>query len=111
MMSSVFPVPAPGQPGFVNAAPNTATKPRYVLPLQVGTSKTADIAMIDFTGTGPMMFLRVPADHPLANTTVPINTWRYRAYPAAGHNPKSYDLWAEIKQSGGGTNIIGNWTK
>ncbi len=51
------------------------------------------------------MVLQVPADHPAGG----INVWRYRAYPATGHNPKSYDLWAEIKRRDGSTNIIGNW--
>lgn len=95
----------PGLGGFVNAAPASPAKLRYSLDLRGGSSKTADLVMIDYTGTGPMMFLKVQADHPTLGT----NVWRYRAYPATGHNPKSFDLWAEIKQSGGGTNIIGNW--
>ena len=53
------------------------------------------------------MFLQVPAEHPAPAVTV--NVWRYRAYPAGGHNPKTYDLWAEIKQRGPGTNFIKNW--
>ncbi|NDE97297.1 MAG: hypothetical protein EB034_03305 [Verrucomicrobia bacterium] len=96
----------PGLGGFVNAAPAPPARLRYTHDLRVGSSKTADLVMIDYTGTGTlMMFLKVSADHPTLGT----NVWRYRAYPATGHNPKSFDLWAEIKQSGGGTNIIGNW--
>ena len=95
----------PGVLGFVNAAPNPATRPRYVLDLRGGSSKTADYVLIDYTGNGAMMFLQVPADHPTLGT----NVWRYRAYPATGHNPKSYDLWAEFKNGSGGTNIMGNW--
>jgi hypothetical protein len=64
------------------------------------------------------MFLQVPAQKPDTNDTsnVPVqdmgpNVWLYRAYPADGHNPKTYDLWAEIKKKNAGTNalIIGNW--
>lgn len=51
------------------------------------------------------MLLQVPAEHPNGG----INVWRYRAYPVGGHNPKTYDLWAEWKRRGGGTNVHGNW--
>jgi prepilin-type N-terminal cleavage/methylation domain-containing protein len=40
------------------------------------------------------------------------NYWNYRLNPADGHNPGSYDLWAEIRGKKPGANdkeIIGNW--
>jgi hypothetical protein len=66
-----------------------------------GTGKTADYTQMP----SGVMLLKVAAEHP----TLAENVWFYRSYPTNGHNPKSYDLWAEIKRSGGSTNIISNW--
>lgn len=96
--------------GLVNAQPAGASKHKYALNLlRIGTGKSADAVFITngVAGIPAAMFLQVPGDHP--DPTQTINVWRYRAYPAGGHNPKTYDLWAELKQKGTGTNIIGNW--
>ena len=97
-VTSAFPALA----GFANSRPLTApvTKPRYSMPMKGGSGKSADFVVIT-----NIIYLQVPADHPSLAT----NVWRYRAYPATGHNPKTYDLWAEIKDGSGATNIIGNW--
>jgi prepilin-type N-terminal cleavage/methylation domain-containing protein len=89
--------------GFVNADP---TKAKSFLNLKSGTSKTADYVFLTngTPGLPAVMLLQVAAEHP----SQAVNVWRYRAYPSNGHNPKAYDLWAEIKGKSG-TNIIGNW--
>lgn len=92
-----------GLAGFVNADPARA---KSFLSLKGGTSKTADYVLLTngTPGLPAAMFLQVAAEHPSGS----VNVWRYRAYPVNGRNPKSYDLWAEIKGKAG-TNIIGNW--
>jgi prepilin-type N-terminal cleavage/methylation domain-containing protein len=95
--------------GLVNAAP-PGPKLKTSINLRSGTGQTADVVFLTNAAPGnppPVMLLQVPAEHPHPAQT--INVWRYRAYPAGGHNPKTFDLWAEIKKKGGGTNIIGNW--
>ncbi|MFA6544137.1 MAG: type II secretion system protein [Limisphaerales bacterium] len=94
--------------GLANTGKNTATKPRYSLSLVGGPGKNADFVFLTngTPGLPAAMLLQVPAEHPAGGAA---NVWRYRAYPAGGHNPKSFDLWAEYKRSGGGTNILGNW--
>ena len=115
--------------GLVNVQPtNVPPAPlinhKYALPLR-GTGLTADYVITDPTrgqlgglGGPPAMFLQVPAQKPDTNNSSNVtfqdmgpNVWLYRALPVGGHNPKSYDLWAEIKKKGAGTNahIIGNW--
>lgn len=98
--------------GFVNAGPPSPPGPKlkFSINLRSGTGMTADVVFLTNAAPGnppPVMLLQVPAEHPDPAQT--INVWRYRAYPAGGHNPKTFDLWAEIKKRGGGTNIIGNW--
>lgn len=95
--------------GLANAGKNMATPPKFSLNLVGGSGKNADFVLDPNPppGTPPALFLQVPAEHP--NPMVLTNVWRYRAYPADGHNPKSFDLWAEFKKSGNTTNIIGNW--
>ncbi len=92
--------------GLVNVQPAGTTKHKYALTLR-GTGLTGDFVLLTngVAGMPAAMLLQVPAEHP----TSPVNVWRYRAYPAGGRNPKTYDLWAELKQKGTGTNIIGNW--
>ena len=89
-----------GLTGLLNATPSATMRGKSFLNLKGGTGKTADY-VIDPSGA---MLLKVSADHP----TLTENVWRYRSYPTNGHNPKSYDLWAEIKKKGG-TNTISNW--
>lgn len=92
-------------PGFVNQ--KTGASAETFLNLKGGTGPNADYGLLtNGTGQPAAMLLLVPADHPMGGSA---NVWRYRAYPATGHNPKSFDLWAEIKQKGGGTNFIKNW--
>lgn len=93
--------------GLVNASPNASVAGKSFLNLKGGSGKTADYVLITngVVGMPAVMLLKVAAEHP----TLTENVWRYRAYPATGHNPKSYDLWAEIKKSTGTTNIISNW--
>jgi len=60
--------------------------------------------------------LQVPTKKPttLADPSVSndgLNFWYYRAYPANGYNPNSYDLWAVIPGKGAETNIVGNWKR
>ena len=100
--------------GLANAGKNMATPPKYSLNLVGGSGKTADyvLATNGAPGIPAAMFLQVPAEHP--DQTVTVNLWRYQVYPANGHNPKSYDLWAELrkgKKVGNSyeTNTIGNW--
>lgn len=96
--------------GLVNVQPAGTSKHKYALNLRIGTGLTADAVFITNGAPGILagMFLQVPAEHPDPLQTV--NVWRYRAYPAGGHNPKTYDLWAEIKQRGTtNAQIIGNW--
>ena len=101
--------------GFVNASATATTRAKSFLNLKGGSSKTADYVLLT-NGTPGMlavMLLQVAAEHP--DPTVTANVWRYRAYPANGHNPKSYDLWAEIKRGDRATNgmpatnVISNW--
>ncbi|MEN9572390.1 MAG: hypothetical protein RL514_245 [Verrucomicrobiota bacterium] len=101
MLSSYFSLS-----GFVN---QDATRAKSFLNLKGGSGKNADFVLLTNSAPGlppAVMLLQVAAEHPSPSQTV--NVWRYRAYPANGHNPKSYDLWAELKKKGG-TNIIGNW--
>ncbi len=98
-------------PGLANVGKNAATPPKYSLNLVGGSGKNADYVLLTNSAAGlppAVMLLQVPAEHPAGGAA---NVWRYRAYPANGHNPKSFDLWAEIKKSGTPitTNIIGNW--
>ena len=90
--------------GFVNDG-GTGTK--AFLNLKGGGGPNSDYVLITngTPGIGAVMLLQVPGDHPVGG----INVWRYRAYPTSGHNPKSYDLWAEIKRRDGSTNVISNW--
>ncbi len=92
--------------GFVN---QDGTKAKSFLNLKGGSSKNADYVLLTNSAPGlppAVMLLQVAAEHP--DPTQTVNVWRYRAYPVNGHNPKSYDLWAELKKKGG-TNIVGNW--
>ncbi len=93
-------------PGFVNQ--KTGGSAETFLNLKGGAGLTADYVLLTNGNPllAPAMLMQVPVDHP---TLTGANVWRYRAYPTTGHNPKSYDLWAEIKQKGGGTNYIKNW--
>ncbi len=103
MLGSYF-----GLTGLLNATPAATVRGKSFLNLKGGTGKTADFVLITNGAPGitlPVMLLKVAADHP----TLADNVWRYRSYPANGHNPKSYDLWAEIKKSGNSTNTISNW--
>ena len=102
MLGSYF-----GLTGLLNATPSPTVRGKSFLALRGGTGKTADFVFITngTPGVLPAMLLKVAADHP----TMSENVWRYRSYPTNGHNPKSYDLWAEIKRSGGTTNTISNW--
>ena len=98
--------------GLVNVQPAGTSKHKYALNLRIGTGLTADAVFITngVAGIPAALFLQVPAEHP--DPTQTLNVWRYRAYPSSatgGHNPKTYDLWAELKQKGTGTNTIGNW--
>ena len=106
--------------GFVNA---DATRAKSFLNLKGGSGKNADYVLLPYgnvappngtPGLPPAMFLQVAAEHP----TNSVNVWFYRAYPVNGHNPKSYDLWAEIRKKRDAiapptakwsTNIVGNW--
>ena len=49
-----------------------------------------------------------PANELVGVGGIKINPWRYDATSATRHNPRSYDLWAEV-QIGDVTEIIGNW--
>ena len=93
--------------GLLNATPSPTVRGKSFLLLKGGSGKTADYVLITngVPGMPPVMLLKVAAEHP----TLSENVWRYRSYPANGHNPKSYDLWAEIKKSTGTTNTISNW--
>lgn len=96
-----------GLTGLLNATPSATVRGKSFLNLKGGTSKTADYVLITngVPGMGPVMLLKVAAEHP----ALADNVWFYRSYPTNGHNPKSYDLWAEIKKSTGTTNTISNW--
>jgi prepilin-type N-terminal cleavage/methylation domain-containing protein len=66
--------------------------------------------------SGGVYLLQVPAKKPttLADPAVSndgLNFWYYRAYPANGYNPTSYDLWAVIPGKGKDTNVVGNWKR
>lgn len=93
-----------GLTGLVN---DGANRQKSLLNLKRGSGASANYALVanGTPGLPAVMVLLVPAEHP----TVGTNVWRYRAYPANGRNPKTYDLWAEIKRRDGSTNIIGNW--
>lgn len=92
-------------PGFVNVTPVGGKARSFITGGGSGQSATFVYLTNGIAATPAAMFLQVPAEHPAGG----VNVWRYRVYPVNGHNPKSYDLWAEIKRRGGGTNIIGNW--
>ncbi|MBM3828999.1 MAG: type II secretion system protein [Verrucomicrobia bacterium] len=92
--------------GFVNVTPPSGKARSFIT--GGGSGENATFVYVTNAVSGianAAMFLRVPAEHPMGVT----NVWRYRAYPVNGRNPKSFDLWAEFKRRGGGTNIIGNW--
>lgn len=92
-----------GVPGIVHSAPNNAPEPFVRLSPNSLTPVTNGTPAIP-----AVLVIKVPGDHP--NPGVGINTWKYRVRPRDGHNPKTYDLWAEIKgDKPGVTNIIGNW--
>ncbi len=106
MLSSYF-----NLTGLANAGKDASTLPKYSLNLTPGSGKNADYVLLTNSAAGlppPVMLLQVPAEHPAGGAA---NVWRYRAYPSGGHNPNSFDLWAEYKKRGGGTNILGNWRK
>jgi len=91
--------------GFVNVTPAGGKARSFITGGGSGQNATYVYLTNGMPGMPAAMFLQVPADHPNGG----INVWRYRAYPIGGHNPKSYDLWAEWKRRGGGTNTLGNW--
>lgn len=97
-----------GLAGFVNASVNATTRAKSFLGAVGGSGQNATYIYLT-NGTPGMpaaMFLQVPAEHPAGGN----NVWRYRAYPTDGHNPKSFDLWAEYGKTGSGrTNTYGNW--
>lgn len=102
-----------GLSGLVNVTP-TGGKARSFI---TGGGSGQNALLTDQAVPG-VLLLQVPAPradtNDLANNPVPDlapNVWRYRAYPVNGHNPKSYDLWAEWKRKSGDTNpiIYGNW--
>ncbi len=94
-----------GLQGFVNVTPAGGKARSFI----TGGGSGQNAAFVYVTNGTPgmpaAMFLQVPAEHPNGGA----NVWRYRAYPVGGRNPKSYDLWAEWKRRGGGTNTLGNW--
>ncbi len=93
-----------GLQGFVNVTSGSKAK-SFITASGSGTSSTFVYLTNGTPGLPAVMLLQVPAEHPNGG----INVWRYRAYPVRGHNPKTYDLWAEWKRRGGGTNVHGNW--
>jgi len=96
--------------GFVNVVPASVKNRSFITGGGSGENATITYVpnVVGAAGiTNNVMLLKVPAEHP--DPTVTANVWRYRAYPVGGHNPKSYDLWAEWKRRGGGTNTLGNW--
>lgn len=95
-----------GLAGFVNVIPAGIKNRSFIT--GGGSGENATIVYLTNGAPGIVnaaMLLKVPAEHPAGG----VNVWRYRAYPVNGHNPKSYDLWAEWKRRGGGTNTWGNW--
>jgi len=90
--------------GLVN---DGANRQKSFLNLNGGGGASANYTLVTngTPGLPAVMLLQVPGEHPVGG----VNVWRYRAYPATGHNPKTYDLWAEIKRRDGSTNIISNW--
>lgn len=66
--------------------------------------------------TGGIYLLQVPTKKPkkIKNPTISndgLNFWYYRAYPANGFNPTTYDLWAVIPGKGQETNVVANWKR
>lgn len=97
-----------GLAGFVNASANATTRAKSFLGAVGGSGQSATYLYLTNGAPGmpAVMVLQVPAEHPSGGA----NVWRYRAYPVNGHNPKSFDLWAEYGKTGSGrTNIHGNW--
>ena len=96
-----------GLQGFVNVTPAGGKARSFITGGGSGQSATFVYLTNVIAATPAAMFLQVPAEHPVPTNNP--NVWRYRAYPVNGHNPKSFDLWAEWKRRGGGTNTLGNW--
>lgn len=95
-----------GLQGFVNVTPSGGRARSFITVGGSGQGATFVYLTNGIVATPAAMFLQVPADHPNGG----LNVWRYRAYPVNGHNPKSFDLWAEYGKTGSGrTNIQGNW--
>jgi prepilin-type N-terminal cleavage/methylation domain-containing protein len=92
-----------GLQGFVNVTGSKAKS--FITVSGSGKNSTFTYVTNGTPGMPAVMLLQVPAEHPSSG----VNVWRYRAYPVGGHNPKTYDLWAEWKRRGGGTNVHGNW--
>lgn len=93
--------------GIVNNKPAAETPPTF---LSFGSDSEYKKT------TSGVYLLQVPAKKPnvLSNPSVSadgLNYWYYRAYPANGYNPSSYDLWAVIPGKGTDTNIVGNWKR
>ena len=69
------------------------------------------------TGGVVNTFLGVQLDGPLVVNTVDLkrmSPWSYVAKTSTHsptNNPDTYDLWVDIKVSGGKTNRISNWSK
>lgn len=96
-----------GLAGLVNVSASPSARAKSFLSGSGGSGLSATYVYLTngTPGLPAAMFLQVPADHPSQS----VNLWRYRVYPTNGHNPKSFDLWAEWKKRGGGTNTYGNW--
>lgn len=94
-----------GLQGFVNVTPAGGKARSFLTSSGSGQGATVVSLTNGTPGMGPAMLLQVNAQHPAGG----VNVWRYRFAPVGGHNPKTYDLWAEYRKRGGGTNIYGNW--
>jgi prepilin-type N-terminal cleavage/methylation domain-containing protein len=72
--------------------------------LAVVTAASGSIIVLSTSANGDQTYQPLPGVTTLAGYTA--NPWRY-VYPGI-NNPKSYDLWLQIKV-GGKTNLICNW--
>mgnify|MGYP002629863800 CR=1 FL=1 len=95
-----------GVPGIGHAETSTSKFPEPFLK----NLKPGNLAVVTngVPGNPAVLVIKVAGKH--ANKNIDINTWKYMSYPANGHNPKTFDLWAELPgPNPNTTNFIGNW--
>lgn len=96
--------------GSAKAGFGNSTGVKSFLTLKPNQVVEQNIVGSDPTHSADCYLLRVPARRTDPSSPIQYNFWHYKSQDPNGHNPKGYDLWAELRgKKVGETTTIGNW--